>query len=116
MTEQDLLIQELREENRKLREQMQQASGKKYIEVPCEVGDTVYRINQYARNPIIPMRVIGIYAKRTLHGKLVTRIDCIGKTDMGESCYLEEDFGKRVFLAEQVATEMMRIHGGESNG
>ena len=33
---------------------------KKLMKLPCAVGDTVYRINKGKKEPIIPMRVIGI--------------------------------------------------------
>lgn len=69
------------------------------------IGSVVYRINEYAREPIIPMDVIGIYINQRHHSKQTFRIDCIGKHDMDESSYLDEHIGEKVFLSYNEALE-----------
>ena len=72
------------------------------VRLPCKVGDTVYRVNAGAKQPIIPMTVSEIHFLCYKNERAV-RFDAIGKEDMGESCYRLEDFGRIVFLTHEEA-------------
>ena len=72
--------------------------------LPCNVMDSVYRINMGAKNPIIEMKVcqisyirLPVFKTSEVYRNIV-RIDCIGAVDLVESCYFIEDIGKRVFM------------------
>ena len=71
--------------------------------MPCKVGDTLYRVNKGAKEPVIMMRVIQLYIKQIHKDRTVMRIDVINDTDMGESCYLPCDIGERIFLTREEA-------------
>lgn len=70
------------------------------VRLPCKVGDTVYRVNAGAKQPIIPMTVSEIHFLCYKNERAV-RFDAIGKEDMGESCYRLEDIGRIVFLTHE---------------
>ena len=72
------------------------------VRLPCKVGDTVYRVNAGAKQPIIPMTVLEIHFLCYKNERAV-RFDTIGKEDMGESCYRLEDIGRIVFLTHEEA-------------
>ena len=72
------------------------------VRLPCKVGDTVYRVNAGAKQPIIPMIVSEIHFLCYKNERAV-RFDAIGKEDMGESCYRLEDIGRIVFLTHEEA-------------
>ena len=72
------------------------------VRLPCKVGDTVYRVNAGAKQPIIPMTVSEIHFLCYKNERAV-RFDAIGKEDMGESCYRLEDIGRIVFLTHEEA-------------
>lgn len=72
------------------------------VRLPCKVGDTVYRVNAGAKQPIIPMTVSEIHFLCYKNARAV-RFDAIGKEDMGESCYRLEDIGRIVFLTHEEA-------------
>ena len=78
------------------------------LRLPCKVGDTVYRINKGAKEPVIKMRVLQIYFKQLHKNRTIIRIDAINDKDMGESCYLLEDFGKKVFLTQAEAEQKLK--------
>lgn len=84
------------------------------IKLPCKVGNTIYRINQYAKEPIISMKVLQIRYGELSRGNTFFRVDAINDEDMGESCYFKDDFGKTVFLthteAEQALARMEKKH------
>lgn len=67
------------------------------VRLPCKVGDTVYRVNAGAKQPIIPMTVSEIHFICYKNERAV-RFDAIGKEDMGESCYRLEDIGRIIFI------------------
>lgn len=73
------------------------------LRLPCKVGDTLYRVNKGAKEPVIMMRVIQLYIKQIYKDKTVMRIDAINDADMGESCYLPCDIGERIFLTREEA-------------
>ena len=72
------------------------------VRLPCKVGDTIYRVNAGAKQPIIPMTVSEIHFLCYKNERAV-RFDAIGKEDMGESCYRLEDIGRIVFLTHEEA-------------
>ena len=70
------------------------------VGLPCKVGDTVYRVNAGAKQPIIPMTISEIHFFCYKNERIV-RFDAIGKGDMGESCYRLKDIGRIVFLTRE---------------
>ena len=83
------------------------------LRLPCKVGDTVYRINKGAKEPIIKMRVLQVHFKQLHKNRTIIRIDTINDNDMGENCYLLEDFGKTVFLTKSEAeAKLKELRGG----
>lgn len=76
------------------------------MRLPCKVGDTVYRVNAGAKQPIIPMTVSEIHFF-CYKNERVVRFDTIGKGDMGESCYRLEDIGRIVFLTREEAVKKL---------
>ncbi len=77
------------------------------VRLPCKVGDTVYRVNAGAKQPIIPMTVSEIHFLCYKNERTV-RFDAIGKEDMGESRYCLEDIGRIVFLTHEEAEKEMK--------
>lgn len=78
------------------------------LRLPCKVGDTVYRVNTGAKEPVIKMRVLQVHYKQLHKDRIIIRIDAINDNDMGESCYLLEDFGKTVFLTQAEAEQKLK--------
>ena len=76
------------------------------VRLPCKIGDTVYRVNVGAKQPIIPMTVSEIHFLCYKNERTV-RFDAIGKEDMGESCYRLEDIGRIVFLTREEAEKKL---------
>ena len=76
------------------------------LRLSCKVGDTVYRVNVGAKQPIIPMTVSEIHFLCYKNERAV-RFDAIGKEDMGESCYRLEDIGRIVFLTRKEAEKKL---------
>ena len=76
------------------------------VRLPCKVGDTVYRVNAGAKQPIIPMTVSEIHFL-CYKNECAVRFDAIGKEDMGESCYRLEDIGRIVFLTHEEAEKKL---------
>ena len=76
------------------------------VKLLCKVGDTVYRVNAGAKQPIIPMTVSEIHFLCYKNERAV-RLDAIGKEDMGESCYRLEDIGRIVFLTHEEAEKKL---------
>ena len=76
------------------------------VRLPCKVGDTVYRVNTGAKQPIIPMTVSEIHFLCYKNERAV-RFDAVGKEDMGESCYRLEDIGRIVFLTREEAEKKL---------
>lgn len=76
------------------------------VRLPCKVGDTVYRVNAGAKQPIIPMTVSEIHFLCYKNERAV-RFDAIDKEYMGESCYRLEDIGKIVFLTREEAEKKL---------
>ena len=84
------------------------------LRLPCKVGDIIYRVNTGAKEPVIKMRVLQVNYKQLHKDRIIIRIDAINDNDMGESCYLLEDFGKNVFITKSEAeAKLKELRGGE---
>lgn len=86
------------------------------LRLPCKVGDTLYRVNKGAKEPVIMMRVIQLYIKQIHKDRTVMRIDAINDADMGESCYLPCDIGERIFLTREEAEAKLKEMEGSYDG
>ena len=78
------------------------------LQLPCKVGDTLYRVNKGAKEPVIMMRVIQLYIKQIHKDRTIMRIDAINDADMGESCYLPCNIGERIFLTREEAEAKLK--------
>lgn len=76
------------------------------VRLPCKIGDTVYRVNAGAKQPIIPMTVSEIHFLCYKNERTV-RFDAIDKEYMGESRYRLEDIGRIVFLTHEEAEKKL---------
>ena len=86
------------------------------LKLPCKVGDTLYRVNKGAKEPVIMMRVIKLYIKQIHKDRTVMRIDVINDADMGESCYLPCDIGERIFLTrEEAEAKLAEMEGSHDD-
>lgn len=84
------------------------------VKLPCKIGDIIYRVNAGAKEPVIKMRVLQVNYKQLREDRIIIRIDAINDNDMGESCYLLEDFGKNVFITKSEAeAKLKELRGGE---
>ena len=82
------------------------------LRLPCKVGDKLYRITPYAKEPIITTQVLQINIKQFFNEKIIVRIDVMDK--MGESCYFLDDIGKKVFLSRAEAeAKLKEMEGAE---
>lgn len=83
----------------------------KLLKLPCAVGNTVYRINKGKKEPIIPMRVIGIAIRN--ENELVIQTKDIA--DDNHNLYSKNSISKTVFLtkeaAESALEEMSELQG-----
>lgn len=86
------------------------------LRLPRNVGDTLYRVNKGAKEPVIMMRVIQLYIKQIHKDRTVMRIDAINDADMGESCYLPCDIGERIFLTREEAEAKLKEISCFQNG
>lgn len=77
-------------------------------ELPCAVGDTVYRINKGAKEPIIPMTVVEVGTLSLKTGGLAIQITCRDNADGGETCYVDTEFGKIVFFRREEAETYLK--------
>ena len=93
---------------RKLKEYEDAEEQGLLLRLPCKVGDTLYRVNKGAKEPVIMMRVIQLYIKQIHKDRTVMRIDAINDADMGESCYLPCDIGERIFLTREQAEAKLK--------
>ena len=85
------------------------------LKLPCKVGDTIYRINQYAKEPIISMKVSQVRFGELYVGNSFLRIDAINDEDFGGFCYFKDDIGKTVFLTkEEAEAELQKLRGGNN--
>ena len=86
------------------------------IKLPCKIGDIIYRVNAGAKEPVIKMIVLQVNYKQLREDRIIIRIDAMNDNDMGESCYLLEDFGKNVFITKSEAEAKLKELRGEENG
>lgn len=75
----------------------------KLLKLPCAVGDTVYRINKGAKEPVIEMTVLEIGAITLKPFGLAIQLKCCDNADKGETYYFNDDFGKNVFFSREKA-------------
>ena len=86
------------------------------IKLPFKIGDIIYRVNAGAKEPVIKMRVLQVNYKQLREDRIIIRIDAMNDNDMGESCYLLEDFGKNVFITKSEAeAKLKELRGGEND-
>lgn len=84
------------------------------IKLPCKIGDIIYRVNAGAKEPVIKMIVLQVNYKQLREDRIIIRIDAMNDNDMGESCYLLEDFGKNVFITKSEAeAKLKELRGAE---
>ena len=100
---------------RKLKEYEDAEEQGLLLRLPCKVGDTLYRVNKGAKEPVIMMRVIQLCIKQIHKDRTVMRIDAINDADMGESCYLPCDIGERIFLTREEAEAKLKEMEGKSD-
>lgn len=81
------------------------------IELPVPIGETVYRINEYAENPIIPMSVVSFEFKGITN--TFKEIRCKELGFGGEWTYRFTDIGKTLFLTRSEAEEALAQIKGE---
>lgn len=78
----------------------------------CKVGDTLYCITPYVKEPIIATHVLQINIKQFYNKRIIVRIDVMNK--MGESCYFLDDIGKKIFLSrEEAEAKLAEMEGVE---
>ena len=85
------------------------------IKLPCKIGDIIYRVNAGAKEPVIKMRVLQVNYKQLREDRIIIRIDAMNDNDMGESCYLLEDFGKNVLITKSEAEAKLKELRGKQN-
>lgn len=85
------------------------------IKLPCKVGDTLYRVNKGAKEPVIMMRVLQLHIKQLHKDRTAIKIIAINDDDMGESCYFLEDIGETVFLTKSEAEAKLEELRGKQN-
>lgn len=72
------------------------------MRLPCKVGDTMFRINKGAKNPIIELTVTQIDITRRSYNLEVIDRDC------GELMCFKNDIGKSVFLTRKEAEKKLK--------
>lgn len=82
------------------------------LRLPCKVGDTLYCITPYVKEPIITTHVLQMNIKQFYNKRIIVRIDIMNK--MGESCYFLDDIGKKIFLSkEEAEAKLKELRGAE---
>lgn len=78
---------------------------------PCAIGDTVYRINKGAKQPIIPLKVMNF---KIFNNNLVEsfKMECVDEWCGGYS-YRKTDIGRDVFITRQEAEDKLAEMEGE---
>jgi hypothetical protein len=71
------------------------------VRLPCKVGNTAFRINKGAKNPIIELTVTQIDITRRSYNLEVIDRDC------GELMCFKNDIGKNVFLTREEAEKKL---------
>ena len=71
------------------------------VRLPCKIGDTVFRINEGAKNPIIELTVTQInIIRKSYNLEVVDR-------DGGELMYFKNDIGNSIFLTREEAEKKL---------
>lgn len=82
------------------------------LRLPCKVGDTLYCITPYVKEPIITAHVLQMNIKQFYNKRIIVRIDVMNK--IGESCYFLDDIGKKIFLSrEEAEAKLKELRGAE---
>lgn len=82
------------------------------LRLPCKVGDTIYCITPYVKEPIITTHVLQMNIKQFYNKRIIVRINIMNK--MGESCYFLDDIGKKIFLSrEEAEAKLKELRGTE---
>jgi hypothetical protein len=82
------------------------------LRLPCKVGDTLYCITPYVKEPIIAAHVLQMNIKQFYNKRIIVRIYVMNK--MGESCYFLDDIGKKIFLSRAEAEgKLAEMEGAE---
>lgn len=89
---------------KKLREYRELEEQGKLLKLPCAVGDMVYRINTGKKEPVIPMKVIGI-AIRNKNDVLIQTEDI---ADNDRNIFSFKSIGKMFFLTEENAEAYLK--------
>ena len=71
------------------------------VKLPCKVGDTAFRINEGAKNPIIELTVTQINIIRKSYNLEVA------DRDGGELMYFKNDIGNSIFLIREEAEKKL---------
>lgn len=75
------------------------------LKVPVAIGSIVYRVNEYAENPLIPMGVTSIEIKGLTN--TFKEIKCKECVYGGEFTYRFSDIGKTLFLTKEDAEKFI---------
>lgn len=78
---------------------------------PCTIGDTVYRINKGAEQPIIPLKVMNF---KVFNNNLVEsfKMECADEWGGGYS-YRKTDIGRDVFITKSAAEKALKEMEGK---
>lgn len=81
---------------------------------PCTIGDTVYRINKGAEQPIISLQVLNF---KIFNNNLVEsfKMECADEWDGGYS-YRKTDIGRDVFITKEAAEKALKEMEDRQNG
>lgn len=81
---------------------------------PCTIGDTVYRINKGAEQPIIPLQVLNF---KIFNNNFVEsfKMECADEWDGGYS-YRKTDIGRDVFITKSAAEKALKEMEDGKNG
>lgn len=71
------------------------------VRLPCKVGDTTFRINKGAKNPIIELTVAQINIIRKSYN-----LEVVDK-DGGELMYFKSEIGNSIFLTREEAEKKL---------
>ena len=74
-----------------------------FVKLPCKVGDTAFRINVGAKNPIIESTVTQINIIRKSYNLKVA------DKDGGELMYFKNDIGNSIFLTREEAEKKLEV-------
>ena len=76
------------------------------FKLPVAIGDIVYRINEHADNPLIPMGVVSVEIKGIAN--TFNAIKCKECIFGGEFTYRFSDIGKTLFITKEDAEKFLQ--------